>query len=152
MRRAISAEHLQTEARAQYARLRLRHESARAEALAELRASGALAAVGASEFDDGRRIAADDVRPRTRHDGNETTVGRGSSAYRGKKSTMRNGVDVKVDRKLLDTLQARAKSYIVERKQAGTVSSPRITSKSPGVVLERARQNAAEIRRPKNGR
>jgi hypothetical protein len=65
---------------------------------------------------------------------------------------MRNSVDVKVDRKLLDTLQARARVYIADRKQAGTISSPVITENSPGVVLERARQNAAEIRRPKHWR
>ena len=47
----------------------------------------------------------------------------------------------------VDELKAAARRYVEQSKASGTVLSPEITDRSPGVVLKRAKDLAAELRR-----
>ncbi len=51
------------------------------------------------------------------------------------------------DRLPLADLKTIARRYTEDQKKNGTVTSPQITDRSPGVVLKQAQERAAEVRR-----
>ncbi len=51
------------------------------------------------------------------------------------------------DRIAFADLKSIARRYTEDQKKNGTVTSPQITDRSPGVVLKQAQERAAEVRR-----